>query len=173
MQRTPRRSRHRIFYRRRNLTVPVLHDMTLLNCLPEKAGAFYHDNHNPKSCTCSLPLIKRPFLLQAVFFQVVHTPIKLLTVPANPTMPSSKFAYPRAVLGTVKSHRSEISWSLVAVRSLSSSVSPVLQPSRTLSWKEAPTSATASSPPSPPPPFDQYPAPPAATAKAYTRQQSY
>ena len=55
---------------------------------------------------------------QAVFFQVAHTPIRLLTVPASPTMPSSRFAYPRAELGTARSQRSEISWRLVTLRSL-------------------------------------------------------
>lgn len=46
---------------------------------------------------------------QAVFCQALYTPSKLLVVPARPTMPSSKLAYPRAVLGTVRSQRSESS----------------------------------------------------------------
>ena len=54
----------------------------------------------------------------AVFFQVAQTPIKLLTVPARPTMPSSRFVYASAVLGIVRSQRSEMSCRLVEARSL-------------------------------------------------------
>ena len=60
---------------------------------------------------------------QAVFFHCVYTPIKLLTVPAKPTIPSSKLARPIAVAGTVKSAKSEISCKLIAARSLLSHIS--------------------------------------------------
>lgn len=73
----------------------------------------------------SVVQVMKPFyaLLYAVFFQVPHTPIKLLTVPAKPTIPSSKFRYARAVLGIVKSQRSEISCKLIKARSLQFSIS--------------------------------------------------
>lgn len=59
----------------------------------------------------------------AVFFQVAATPIKLLAVPARPTIPSSRFKYPRAETGIVRSQMSERSWVLVAARSLETFVS--------------------------------------------------
>lgn len=49
---------------------------------------------------------------QAVFCHAPYAPSKLLVVPAKPMIPSSKVAYPSIVLGTVRSHRSEISWRL-------------------------------------------------------------
>jgi hypothetical protein len=54
-------------------------------------------------------------LPHAVFCHTVYTPIKLLTVPARPTMPSSRLRYPNAEMGTVRSQMSEMSWILAAV----------------------------------------------------------
>lgn len=45
---------------------------------------------------------------QAVFFHWVYIPIKLLAVPARPTMPSSKLAQASAAAGIVRSHKSEV-----------------------------------------------------------------
>lgn len=56
--------------------------------------------------------------VQAVFFHIATKPIKLLTVPAIPTMPSSRLTHPSAEVGTVRSHRSEMSCSWLADRSL-------------------------------------------------------
>ena len=42
----------------------------------------------------------------------------LLVVPASPTMPSSRFAYPNAELGIVRSHTSDNNCLLVDARSL-------------------------------------------------------
>ena len=49
---------------------------------------------------------------------MLRTPIKLLTVPASPTMPSSRLMYPSTELGIVRSHRSETSCTLAPDRSL-------------------------------------------------------
>ena len=57
--------------------------------------------------------------LQAVFFHALHTPSKLLVVPASPTIPSSKSTHFNAVEGSVMSHKSLSSWTLTAVSSLS------------------------------------------------------
>lgn len=54
----------------------------------------------------------------AVFFHCRYTPIKLLSVPARPTKPSSSLTQLRADRGTVRSQRSEVSCSRLAVRSL-------------------------------------------------------
>lgn len=55
---------------------------------------------------------------QAVFFHIATKPIKLLTVPAIPTMPSSRLTHPSAEVGMVRSHKSEMSCSWLADRSL-------------------------------------------------------
>lgn len=57
--------------------------------------------------------------IYAVFFQTVYTPSSELTVPARPTSPSSRLANPSAEVGTVRSQRSEMSWRVAALRSLS------------------------------------------------------
>ena len=80
--------------------------------------AYSHDlRHDLPTTPLSFSLL--PGLrAQAVFFHVPQTPIRLLTVPARPTIPSSRFAYPSAELGIVRSQTSDINWRFVVARSL-------------------------------------------------------
>lgn len=95
----------------------------------------------PRDCQTSLKLspslsITLSVRLQAsvrscytVFFHVDQTPIKLLAVPASPTIPSSRSRYPRAAVGMVKSQTSERSCRFVVARSLRSSLLCASRPS--------------------------------------------
>jgi len=68
----------------------------------------------PSSILRSLQLSTPMVLPHAVFAHVAKSPIKLLVVPANPTMPSSKLPNPSAAQGAMLSQRSEISCICVA-----------------------------------------------------------
>lgn len=77
-------------------------------------------NSTPSRHTvCFTPICPPPPNAQAaVFFHCATKPIKLLTVPAIPTMPSSKLTQPSAEEGIVRSQMSEMSCSWLADRSL-------------------------------------------------------
>lgn len=77
----------------------------------------HHLNAVPSFCVSARPSAHLP-PIQAVFFHIATRPIRLLTVPAIPTIPSSRLTQPSAEEGTVRSHKSEMSCSWLADRSL-------------------------------------------------------
>lgn len=88
-----------------------------MNQLLPVAVVSHHLNAVPSFCLSARPSVHLP-PVQAVFFHIATRPIKLLTVPAIPTMPSSRLTQPSAEVGMVRSHKSEMSCSWLADRSL-------------------------------------------------------
>lgn len=88
-----------------------------MNHLLPVAVVSRHLNAVPSFCLSARPsVVCRP--TQAVFFHIATNPIRLLTVPAIPTMPSSRLTQPSAEVGMVRSHKSEMSCNWLADRSL-------------------------------------------------------